>query len=120
MVSLARKTLLHDKARLLSTVGAVSFAVSLILLQIGLFMGLLEKASIPIERSRADIWVTSRETATIDFAHPFPENAVLRVRGVPGVERADNLIVSYAPIKLPSGAEENCLAYGLDDFAEWN
>ena len=120
MVSLARKTLLHDKARFLSTVGAVAFAVSLILVQIGLFLGVLGKASIPIERARADIWVTSKKTPTIDFAHPFSENAVLRVRGVPGVARADNLIVTYAPIKLPTGAQENCLVYGLENFEEWN
>src|SRR5262245_31818638 len=120
MVSLARKTLLHDKARFLSTVGAVAFAVSLILVQIGLFLGVLGKASIPIERARADIWVTSKKTPTIDFAHPFTENAVLRVRGVPGVAQADNLIVTYAPIKLPTGAQENCLVYGLENFEEWN
>lgn len=120
MVSLARKTLFHERIRFLSTVWGVGFAVNLILLQVGLFLGILEKASISIERSSADIWVTSKATPNVDFAHPFPENAVLRVRGVPGVERADNLIVSFAPIKLPSGAQETSLLYGLDDFRAWH
>jgi len=119
MVSLARKTLFHERLRFLSTAWGVGFAVNLILLQVGLFYGILEKASISIERSTADIWVTSKNTPNVDFAHPFPENAVLRVRGVPGVERADNLIVSFAPIKLPSGAQETSIVYGLDDFRAW-
>ena len=52
----------------------------------------------------------------MDFAHTFPETAVLRVRGVPGVERADNLIVQFMNIQLPNGAEEGCLVYALEDF----
>ena len=83
-------------------------------------MGLLDKATVTIEHSSADIWVTSKETPNVDFAHTFPETAVLRVRGVPGVERADNLIVAFMNIQLPSGAEEGCLVYALEDFAAWN
>ena len=33
---------------------------------------------------------------------------------------ADNLLVQFMNIQLPSGAEEGCLVYGLDDFAAWN
>ncbi len=58
-------------------------------------MGLLDNASITIEHIDADLWVTSRNTPNVDFAHTFPETAVKRVRSVPGVERADNLIVWF-------------------------
>ena len=120
MVSLARKNLLHDRLRFAITVSGVAFAVTLVLVQVGLFMGLLSKATVTIENASADIWVTSRETPNVDFAHNFPETTVLRVRGVPGVARADNLLVQFMNIQLPSGAEEGCLVYGLDDFAAWN
>ena len=120
MVSLARKNLLHDRLRFVITVSGVAFAVTLVLVQVGLFMGLLSKATVTIENASADIWVTSRETPNVDFAHNFPETTVLRVRGVPGVARADNLLVQFMNIQLPSGAEEGCLVYGLDDFAAWN
>ena len=63
----------------------VAFAVTLVLVQVGLFMGLLDKATVTIQNASADIWVTSRETPNVDFAHTFPETTVLRVRGVPGV-----------------------------------
>lgn len=120
MVSLARRNLLHDRLRFAITVAGVAFAVTLVLVQVGLFMGLLDKATTTIEHASADIWVTSRETPNIDFAHTFPETRVLRVRGVPGVERADNLLVQFMNIQLPSGAEEGCLVYALDDFEAWN
>jgi putative ABC transport system permease protein len=120
MVSLARRNLLHDRLRFVITVAGVAFAVTLVLVQVGLFMGLLAKSTVTIENASADLWVTSKETPNVDFAHAFPETRVLRVRGVPGVARADNLLVQFMNIQLPSGAEEGCLVYGLDDFSAWN
>jgi putative ABC transport system permease protein len=120
MVSLARKNLLHDRLRFVITVAGVAFAVTLVLVQVGLFMGLLKKATVTIENASADIWVTSRNTPNVDFAHTFPETGVLRVRGVPGVARADNLVINFMNIQLPSGATEGVLAYALDDFRAWN
>lgn len=120
MVSLARKNLLHDRLRFVITVAGVAFAVTLVLVQVGLFMGLLGKATVTIEHAGADLWVTSKETPNVDFAHTFPETTVLRVRGVAGVERADNLLVQFMNIQLPSGAEEGCLVYALEDFGAWN
>jgi hypothetical protein len=39
MVDLARKNLLHDKLRFLITVSGVAFAVTLVFVQVGLFLG---------------------------------------------------------------------------------
>ncbi len=119
MVSLARRNLFHDRLRFAITVSGVAFAVTLVLVQVGLFMGLLAKATVTIEHADADIWITSKETPNVDFAHNFSETAVLRVRGVPGVERADNLLVQFMNLQLPSGAEEGCLVYALEDFEAW-
>jgi putative ABC transport system permease protein len=120
MVSLARKNLLHDRLRFAITVSGVAFAVTLVLVQVGLFMGLLAKSTVTIENASADLWVTSKGTPNVDFAHTFPETNVLRARGVPGVARADNLIVQFMNIQLPNGAEEGCIVYALDDFTAWN
>jgi putative ABC transport system permease protein len=120
MVDLARKNLLHDKLRFLITVSGVAFAVTLVFVQVGLFMGLLDNASITIEHLDADLWVTSRNTANVDFAQTFPETAVQRVRSIPGVLRADNLIVWFMTIALPTGSKEGTLVYALEDFERWN
>jgi predicted ABC-type transport system involved in lysophospholipase L1 biosynthesis ATPase subunit len=66
MVSLARRNLLHDRQRFVITVAGVAFAVTLVLVQVGLFMGLLDKATVTIRHASADIWVTSKETPNVD------------------------------------------------------
>src|SRR6516165_4574598 len=119
MIDLALKMLLDDKVRFAITVLGVGFAAALVLTQVGLFVGLLENASITIDKLDADLWVTARNTPNVDFANPFPESYVQRVRSVPGVERADNLIVWYAIVALPTGAKESVIYYGLSDFSAW-
>jgi putative ABC transport system permease protein len=119
MVSLARKNLLHDRLRFVITVAGVAFAVTLVLVQVGLFMGLLDKSTVTIRNAGADLWITSHNTPNVDFARTFPETAVLRARSVTGVERADNLIVSFMNIQLPNGALEGALVYALEDFRAW-
>ena len=119
MVDLGLKMLLHDKVRLLTTVAGVAFAVTLVVVQVGLFAGILSNASVTIDRTDADMWVTSKAVPNVDFAHPFPESYVQRVRSVPGVARADGLIVAFMDISLPSGVQEQLLTYALEDFARW-
>ena len=120
MVDLAVKILLDDKARFLTTVSGVGFAVALVYIQVGLFVGLLASASVTIDRMDADLWVVAHNTPNVDFANPFPESYVGRVRSVPGVDRADNLIVWFATVALPGGAKESAVIYALKDFTRWN
>ena len=120
MVDLAFKSLLYDKLKFAITVAGVAFAVALVFVQVGLFMGLMDNATVTIEHISADLWVTSKNTPNIDFAHTFPESYVNRVRTVPGVERADNLIVWFSQISLPNGAQEATEVYALEDFSKWN
>ena len=76
MVDLALKMILDDKARFAATVLGVAVAVALVLIQVGLFLGLLENASITIEKLDADLWVTARNAPNVDFGNPFPETHV--------------------------------------------
>jgi putative ABC transport system permease protein len=120
MIDLALKMLLDEKARFAATVLGVGFAAGLVLVQVGLFFGLMENASITIERMDADLWITARNTPNVDFGNPFPESYVQRVRSVPGVARADNLIVWYAIVALPTGTREPVVYYCLENFAAWH
>ena len=120
VVDLAWKMLWHDRLRFLITVTGVAFAVTLVFVQVGLFLGLLSNASVTIRNMDADLWVTPRNTANVDFSNFFPETYVERVRSVPGVERADNLIVYFMFINLPSGTRESVEVYAMKDFRRWN
>ena len=63
----------------------VAFAVTLVLVQVGLFMGLLGKATVTIENASADIWVTSEHTQYVDMNRGMSEQEIWRLRSVPGV-----------------------------------
>ena len=119
MVDLGLKTLLYDKVRFLITVSGVAFAVTLVLVQAGLFVGLLDNSTITIKKLGADLWVTSKNSPNLDFVHQFPQSNLYRVRSVPGVARADNLILSFMQVALPSGAEETMVTYAMEDFERW-
>ena len=119
-VDLATKSLLHDKLRFFITVSGVAFAVTLVFVQVGLFLGLMSNASLTIDQIDADLWVTSHNTPNVDFAHTFPETYIKRVRSVPGVDRADNLIVWFMNANLPNGAVEGTEVYALEDFERWS
>ncbi|HYR30129.1 MAG TPA: ABC transporter permease [Thermoanaerobaculia bacterium] len=119
-VDLAVKSLLHDKLRFFITVSGVAFAVTLVFVQVGLFLGLMSNASLTIDQIDADLWVTSRNTPNVDFAHTFPETYIKRVRSIDGVQRADNLIVWFMNVNLPTGAVEGTEVYALENFADWN
>ena len=120
MVDHALKTLLHDKLRFAITVAGVAFAVTLVLVQGGLFVGILDNATVTIEHLDADLWITSKNTPNLDFVHDFPESYVNRVRETDGVDRADNLILSFANVNLPTGAQETAIVYALEDFRAWH
>jgi putative ABC transport system permease protein len=119
MVDLGLKTLLYDKVRFLITVSGVAFAVTLVLVQVGLFVGLLDNSTITIRRLDADLWITSKNSPNLDFVHQFPESNLYRARSVPGVARADNLILSFMQVALPTGAEETTIVYAMEDFKRW-
>lgn len=120
MADLALKTMFHDRTRLVITLAGVAFAVTLVLVQVGLFVGLLDNAALTINHMSADLWVTSHNTPNIDFPSTFSETYVQRVRSVPGVARADNLILAFMTMSLPTGAKESVMIYALEDFAAWN
>lgn len=119
-VDLATKSLLHDKLRFFITVSGVAFAVTLVFVQVGLFLGLMSNASLTIDQIDADLWVTSHNTPNVDFAHAFPETYIKRVRSIDGVARADNLIVWFMNVNLPTGAVEGTEVYALENYADWN
>ena len=81
MVSLARKNLLHDRLRFVITVSGVAFAVTLVLVQVGLFMGLLDKATVTIrERRRRHLGDVARDAERRLRAHVPGDDGAARAR----------------------------------------
>lgn len=110
-------TLWHERPRFLPGIGAVAFSAVLIALQCGLLLGLFQITSIPVDHSRADVWVGSSEVLSVDLGRPIEFTYVSRVAGDPRVERVEAYYQAYASLIKPDGGSELCVIIGscLDD-----
>jgi len=66
LVSLARQSLIHEWKRFAAAVLTLAFSGLLILVQVGLLLGQLEAFTLPVTRSRADLWVTAANIGSWD------------------------------------------------------
>ncbi|HEX3147133.1 MAG TPA: ABC transporter permease [Gemmataceae bacterium] len=110
-------TLWHERPRFLPGIGAVAFSAVLIALQTGLLLGLFKITSLPIDHTRADVWVGSPEVLSVDIGRPIQETYVSRVAGDPRVERVEAYYQAFASWIKPDGGSELCIIIGscLDD-----
>src|SRR5688572_13471650 len=114
MVDIARKNLLHDRTRFLITVIGVTFSVVLIFSQFGIYLGFMENASIIIDNTQADLWMTSKNSSNFDFPVPFSELKLNKVKATPGVAAADKLLLGWANMKRKDGGSENIELVGFN------
>lgn len=114
MLWLALKTLFHEKGRLFITLMGITFATILVLAQVGMYLGMMGNATAIIRHIDADIWVASRNIQNFDFANPFPEDRINRVRALPEVEWTEKLLLSYGFVKLANGGREQVQIVGYN------
>ena len=111
---LAIKTLLSDRGKLIAGIIGVTFSVVLANIQGGLFLGLIHKASILVDRGHADIWVGNRGMHNVDFPHDIPKRWIQRIRGIQGVLQADPISIGFSEMLLPSGSFEAVTVIGVE------
>lgn len=92
MPPLAQRNLMHDKTRLAVTLTGVVFAVVLIVVELGLFVGFTVTTSSIIDKSKVDLWIVSRGTPYIEQGSVFSERKLYQVLATPGVATADKYL----------------------------
>lgn len=121
---LAWRNLVHDKVRLLVTVTGVVFAVVLIVVQFGLFLGFTTTTSGLIDHSRADLWITAARVPYIEMGVPYSERKLSTVLATPGVAGATKYIVRFSQWQRRDGRQESVQVVGFDPDqplgAPWN
>src|SRR5262249_14663323 len=119
MMSYSLATLWHERQRFLPGILAVAFSALLIAVQCGLLLGLFSIVSIPVDHTRADIWVGAPEVLSVDLGRPIPENYLSRLASQPEVERAEIYLQGFTYWGKPNGGSELCLVIGsrLEDDA---
>lgn len=121
-MSYALATLWHERQRFLPGILAVTFSAVLIALQCGLLLGLFSITSIPIDRTRADVWVGSPKVMSVDIGRPIPEGFLDRLSHCPELEPAEVYVQGFSswtkppppgsPPEVPNGGSELCIVIG--------
>lgn len=111
---LAWRNLAHDRSRFIVTMVGVTIAVILIAVQMGLFFGFTSTTTAIIEHSNADLWVAVKGLRNFEITMPQKERNRFTILAVPGVDRAERLLVAFAPWHKPKGGFESVLIVGFD------
>src|SRR3990172_10019955 len=95
MVSVARRNLFQEKARLLISVGGVAFALLLVLALDGLVAGSLAQITAYINNTGADLYVAQLGVRTMHMSSSaLPLSKVDEIRRVDGVARVEPILYS--------------------------
>jgi putative ABC transport system permease protein len=114
MASLALGNLLHDKIRFAVTVVGVVFAVVLVAVQVGLFIGFMMTTSNVIDNSGADLWIVSSNVDHIEVGVPIAEGKLYQALATRGVVAAQKHIVQFVDWRCPDGAVQRVELVGFD------
>lgn len=113
MALLARRNLFHDRIRFAVTLTGIVFALVLIIVQFGLFLGFTTTTSNNIDHSGADLWIVFHSVGYFDTSRMFSERKYYEVLSTPGVQQAEKYIQNFAYWKKPDGGVENVQVIGF-------
>src|SRR5262249_14041745 len=114
MARLAYRNLLHDKTRFTVTLAGISFAIVLVLVQLGLFIGFTITTSSIIDHSGADFWICAKGVQYFEVGFPLPERKLYQILSVPGVAAASRYVVKFTNWRRPDGAQKNVEVIGYE------
>lgn len=116
MLKLAFKMLIGNKASCLGVIFGIFLATLLITQQSAIFLGLVARSyRLVTDIPAPNVWVMDPATESDEKVRPFPAGYLDVVRGVPGVEWAVPINVTYLPVVSASGVFDTCKLYGIDD-----
>ncbi len=107
--------LLGDRPKYLSLVLGLAFAVFLITQQLSIFLGLLVRATGPLQNvSQPDLWVSDPFVRYVSETRNLSDADLNRVRSIPGVLWAEPFFNVRANGELPSGNFRAVNIVGID------
>src|SRR5215212_4683588 len=111
-MSYSLTTIWHERKRFLSGIVAVAFSTMLILFEGGLLVGQFSLTSIPIDHTRADVWVGHPKNLSLDLGRPIPERWMNNVAVQPEVQEAEFYIIRLFMLDPPTGPTGLCTIVG--------
>jgi putative ABC transport system permease protein len=105
----------HDKIKLAGTLVGVAFAVLMSNFQIALFLGLLLRNTMYVDRVEGDIWITPKNTQILEGNDgTLPKNVVPVTGSVKGVAWSAPILMGTAGLKLPAGGQKSVRLVGIE------
>ncbi|MCW8132858.1 MAG: FtsX-like permease family protein [Planctomycetota bacterium] len=115
MYRVALRMLMGDTTKYIALVFGLAFSTMLIVQQGSVFTGLMGRTAAKIDSiPQADIWVMDPATRYFDERKPIEDTAVLRVRGVPGVDWAEPVFFGMGTARMPDKTFASVLIVGVD------
>jgi len=112
----AVRMLTGDRSKYLGLIFAIAFSTFLIAQQVSIFVGLLNRMrSQIIDVTDGDIWVMDPATQYVDEVYALRDDALYRVRGVPGIRWAEPLFKGQPVARALNGRFRAAILMGLDD-----
>jgi putative ABC transport system permease protein len=102
----------YERRRFLPAVVAVAFSALLVALQCGLLLGMFSFASMPVDHTRADVWVGGRGAFSVDRGYPIPDRYLTRLAGQPEVSHCEVYVQGFAYWNKPDGGAELAMVIG--------
>ena len=125
IVKLAIRNLLHDRARFLVTLIGVLFAVVLLAVQLGLYLGARKMISGMVAHTTGDIWIAAYGANSFEQAPILTGRERFLALSVPGVASVSPLVVSFSGWRKPElgHGERHCYRRrpkGEGSLKPWN
>jgi len=114
VIRLGRRHLFEDLPRFFASLGGIVFAVQLVLVQVGIYVGFVHSSSLLIRESRADFWVAAKEMQYLEITLPVPYSWIAKARAVDGVAAAEPIIIRSIIFENDVGALDYGRVVGFD------
>jgi putative ABC transport system permease protein len=103
IVTLAFRNLFRDRVRMIATLVGIIFAVVLVTVQLGLFLGFTRMVTAMIDHAQADLWIVPAETKSFEATSFLDGRDRFRALSVGGVAEVTPVVIGFTLWRKPSG-----------------
>jgi len=111
-LKLAMRNLLHDRLRFIATIIGIVFSMTLVTMQMGLFISFERMVTAMIDHAPADLWIVAHGTKCFEQPTPLDEAQRVRALSVKGVIDAAPVATGFAQWRMKDRDETPVFVIG--------
>ncbi len=121
--TLALRNLFHDGIRFVGTLIGIGFAIVLVTIQLGLYLGFSRQITAMVDHADADLWIVRKGTKSFEQAAVLDGGERQLALAVEGVASVTPLVVSFLEWRKPNGEATTVVIVGTPltgGLSPWN